>query len=255
MQITDFVRDKVAGPLAGAVIGWLFAKFQTRTARLRYWTRVEKIATSANDPVFGSVVTSWAGTTVRNLFLVTIEVENESGRDFKDVPLYVYTEEQTNLLSERTSVVNTPHIVPRSKEYEDFLHVPTGAAPTELQKKKYYHSREYLLPVFNRGQLVQLTYLCNRPNDDKVPDVFIHTQLIGARLRREDRSKMIFGIPNRDAMIYGLTISTILVIACTRLVHVHWLATTITYFLGLTVLAIGAGIFKLVRAVRRFIAG
>jgi len=89
------------------------------------------------------------------------------------------------LLNEWTSVEGTPYIVPWSDAFKASVAVAPGATPTDSQQKAYCHSRDYLLKVFNRGQLLRLNYLCTRPNDDILPELFVSTLLKGARMSRQ----------------------------------------------------------------------
>ena len=95
----------------------------------------------------------WRGNDVRNLHIVTLELENEqSGKDFENVRLKAYTPAETLILSEWTSVVGSPNVVPSSPEFDARLAVPQGQAPTPAQWNEYNHHREYLLPVVRRGE-------------------------------------------------------------------------------------------------------
>ena len=214
MLIPEAIRNNAISGLIGAAIGWLVTQFQGKTARLRYSTRVDRIAITSNDPIFGSVAVTWGGNAVRNLYMAWVEVENATNRDFEDVPFMVYVGNDTFLLNERTGVVNTPYIVPLAPAFTAFIAVAPGTTPTPAQSARYYHCRDYVLPTFNRGQLIQFTYLCTRPNDDNQPEIFISTQLKGARLRHENRSTLVFGVPLRDAVVRGLVVSTAVVALC-----------------------------------------
>ncbi|MEQ1575062.1 MAG: hypothetical protein ABMA15_17490 [Vicinamibacterales bacterium] len=119
--------------LVGAFISAVVTKLHAKTVGFRYSTRSERMALSADDAVFGSVRVSWRDQTVRNLYLVSIEIENASTRDFENVPLKVYTTSETILLNERTAVVGTPYIVKWSDAFAAALAVPPGEVPTPRQ--------------------------------------------------------------------------------------------------------------------------
>jgi hypothetical protein len=127
--------------------------------------------------------------------MATVEIENSSNQDFENVVFKIYTAQETNLLTERTFVVNTPDIVHLSAEYKASIAAAADGEPTAAQWFTYYHSREYRVPVFNRGQLLRLEYLCTRPNDDVPPGVFVSTQLKGAKLNYQTRFNLVLGVP------------------------------------------------------------
>ena len=75
------------------------------------------LGVAADDPVFGAVRVQWRDNDVRNLYLVTLEIENASAKDFENVALTTYTGDDTLLLGERTSIVDAPDIVPWSPTF------------------------------------------------------------------------------------------------------------------------------------------
>src|SRR5258706_5522175 len=189
MVISSAVRDNLTVSIVSLFAGVLLTNAVTtilaKTKHLRYSTRVNRLALSTDDAVFGSVRATWNSKSVRNLYMAWVEVENTSNRDFEKVDFKIYVANETFLLNDRTAVMAAPYAVQWSPEYKASLEVAPGALPTERQQFRYDHSREYLLSVFNRGQVLQFTYLCSRPNDDLEPGVFVSTTLKGAKLKHQ----------------------------------------------------------------------
>jgi hypothetical protein len=118
----------------------------------------------------------------------------------------------------------------------------------------YTHTREYKVPVLNRGQLLQFNYLCTR-NVDIQPFVFVSTQLKGARLQQQVRLNFVWGIPVQTAAIRGLAICAYVVIMCGfRLLNV-WLASGFSICVGLFAQFLGAAEYKFERWIWRLLAG
>jgi hypothetical protein len=260
MSLHDILENKLALSLISAVAGIFLTtvvqKLLSKTARFRYSTNVQRVAVSADDAVFGNVRVTWGdSTTDRNLYIVELEIENCSSRDFEDVGFNVYVAPQTILLNERSSVEGTPYIVPWSDAFKNSIAVATGTAPAESQQKIYYHSRDYILKVFNRGQLLRLNYLCTRPNDDVLPELFVGTLLKGARLSRQDRQRLFYGVPIQIAMVRGLAIAGLVVVTCGYYLHSVWVAALVSMITGLTVLGIGVAEYKAERWFWNLIAG
>jgi hypothetical protein len=239
----------------GALIAAVATKLQNRTAKLTYSTRIERVAWAVDDPVFGAVRVSWRNTNVRNLHMSIIEIENSSGRDFENVGLKVYTTNDTVLLNEFTSVVGTPYIVEWSREFRAQLVVPPDADATDEQLRIYNHSREYLVPVFNRGQVLRFNHLCTRPGDDTRPFVFVSTVLKGGKLVQQLRANLVFGVPVHLAAARGSVVSVLAVIACGLFVRNVWIASTICMSVGLWAQMIGALQYRTERRVRRLLFG
>lgn len=184
---------------------------------------------------------------MRNLYLASVEVENVSGHDFENVDLKVYCGNDTNLLNETSAMVGTPYVVRWSSVFAASIHVAEGAEPTPTQWGIYNHSREYVVPVFNRGQLIQFTYLCTRPNHDDLPAVWVSTLLKGARLTFHARQTLTLGVPVPSAAIRGLVITLLAFVGCGMLVGNVWVASAIMMVVGLFAQIFGALEFKVER--------
>jgi hypothetical protein len=73
------------------------------------------VGLSAGDKVFGAVRVTWNDNPVDNLYLSTIELTNQSMKDYENVVVRAYTSDSI-LLTERTEIVGTTHIVNRHLE-------------------------------------------------------------------------------------------------------------------------------------------
>jgi hypothetical protein len=242
--IPEAIRNNLVGILIGAGVTWLLTRLQAKTARLRYSTRVEKLGSTTEDPIFGSMAVSWSGKPLRNLYMASVEIENESTRDFENIPLKVFVAQETFLLNERAAVVNAPYAILWTPEYIALIAVKPGGNPTAQQEQTYYHNREYRVPVLNRGQILHFNYLCTRPNDDIQPEVYVDTQIKGARLRRQNRSNMLYGVPVQIALIRGLIIALVIAVICGTAVHNVWIAIAISMLVGLSSQLLGIAEYK-----------
>ena len=254
----EILRDlllSTASLVIGAIITLLVTAFQRRTATLTYSVRMDRIALAAEDPVFGAVRLTWREMNVRNLHMAVIEIDNPSGRDFEDVTLKVYTNNETVLLSEHTSVVGTPYIVSWSPEFLASVHVAQGQNPTSVQLSIYNHSREYRVPVFNRDQSLHFNILCTRPGDDLTPMVYVSTILKGGRLIRRVKTPLIFGVPVGLAAIRGIVVALLALLMCGLFVKNIWMAAALCMSLGLCAQMVGAFLYKVQQRVKRLISG
>ena len=232
---------------AGGVVTLFVTALRARTARFRYSTRVERVGTSVNDPIFGEVRVQWLHNDVRNLYMALIEIENASSRDFEDVALTIYTGNDTLLLSEHTAMIDSPNVVQWSPAFKARLEVPAGGVLTQAQWDIYNHRREYMVPVFNRGQVLEFRYACTRPNDDVIPHVFVDAPVKGVKLLYRQMANVVFGVPFELALVRG-TVSAVLVSAlAARLFGSVWIATAVGFLAGYTALAQGALVSKAMR--------
>ena len=230
--------------VAGGLATHLFAVFRARRARFRYSTRVERVGTSADDPILGAVRIQWGTNAVRNLYLAFVEIENASGRDFEDVDLTIYTGNDTLLLSERTAMIGSPNVVQWSPDFKESLKVTSGGVLDQAQLHTYHHRREYLVSVFNRGQVLEFHYACTRPNDDLLPQVFVNAPVKGVRLLYRQPARVVLGVPFELALVRG-TVSALLISALGAwLSGSLWIATAVGFLAGYTALVQGAVVSK-----------
>ena len=111
------------------------------------------------------------------------------------------------------------------------------------------------MPVFNRGQKLQLTYLCTVPSSDEPPAVFVATLLKGVKLKYQVASNLFLGVPVNVTGARGLLISVLVVVACGLFLSNVWVAAAASMTVGLIARLFGALEYKVERLVRDLIAG
>ena len=255
MQFFSQALNVLAGAAAGVLGTLLVGALRTRSARFRYSTRVDRIGTSVDDPVFGAVRVQWRDNDVRNLYMAVVEIENASSKDFEDVGLTIYTGNDTLLLlSEQTRMIDSPNTVLWSPDFRARLG-PAGGVLTHEQWEIYYHRREYLVPVFNRGQVLEFHYMCTRPDDDLLPHVFVEAPVKGVKLLYRQKTRLVLGVPFELALIYGTVSALVVSVLAAWFFGGSWIATAVVFMVGYTVLLQGALISKATRRLRNAIFG
>ncbi|HXU93613.1 MAG TPA: hypothetical protein VFP33_08155 [Gallionella sp.] len=260
MDITyiDLLKN-LAAAVAGGVGTLLIAKIRNKTAYISFYWTSNRIALSANDSVFGDVRVTWQGMPVRNLHMFVFDVENTTTQDYENIDLRVYSDDETLILNEKTEVIGSPYTVHWSKEYQSRQYVAPETQPTAPQLKEHHHNREYNIPVFNRDQKLRLSYLCNRPNDDELPMLFIATPSRGIKLKLAHSPSItlnpIWGVPIHAAMFRALAVSIVVVVASAAYIDNVLTASAVCMFVGLTGQIFGAALFKVERFIRNLVSG
>ena len=249
------LSDKLIGALVGAAATLLIGVLRTRSARFRYSTKVDRVGVSSDDPVFGTVRVQWRNNDVRNLYFAVVKIENASIKDFEDVGLTIYTGIDTLLLSEQTRMIDSPDIVLWSPDFRAKMEAPAGGILTPEQWKIYNHRREYLVPVFNRGQVLEFHYTCTRPGDDLLPPVFVKAPVKGVKLLYRQKSWLVLGVPFELALICGTVSALVVSVLAAWFFGGSWIATAVVFMVGYTVLLQGALISKAARRLRNAIFG
>ena len=248
MDLSSVLREPlfliVVSTVFGGVITILVTALRAKSATFRYSYKPERIGIAADDPVFGAVRVQWRDNDVRNLYLITYVVENASARDFENVALKAYTGSDTLILVERNGILDTPDIVPWSPPFREQMAVQPGEEPTADQWKTFTHRREYIVPVFNRGQRLSLQYVCTRLLGDEVPRVDLNVSCKGVRLVRQQSVNFVLGVPGDRAAAPGLTVAVLISATAAAFFQSTWLAAMISLLAGSTMLLMGALLYK-----------
>ncbi|MGB8225526.1 MAG: hypothetical protein WCE45_01470, partial [Sedimentisphaerales bacterium] len=243
----------------GAIITIIITNIRNKSGVFGYITFFNRIGLSADDSIFGSVRVNWQGHAVRNLYSYTITVENSTSKDYENIEFKLYSGPETIILNEKAEILNSPYAVLWSDSYKQKMYVAEGQVASALQQEEYNHSREYNVPVFNRGQKICFTYLCTKLNDDFDPGIFISTSAKGIRLKRQKNPfvilKPIFGVPVPIAIVRAFIISVLVVILCGLFVKNIWIASIVSMFVGLTAQTFGAIVYRVEKFIRHTISG
>lgn len=231
-----------ASGLGGGLVTILVTKIVAKRGLFTYNVWHDRVAVATDDAAFGTVRILWNEEPVGNLFLSTVELRNESLRDFTDVTVRVWSSNST-LLSERTEISGSTHSLRWADEFAMMLALPPGAEPTEVQRRLWNSQREYLLPTMNRGQVVRIAIL-NSVRGADWPELTLEILHPGVKVRHREVPQQFLGVPQPAAALTG-TLSGILVVAliATSIESVT-LAAILAYSYGVAVLIPGALILR-----------
>ena len=210
-----------------------------------------KVGVSLDDPTFGNVSVSWNGNAIANLFFSTIEMTNESLNDYEQVCIAAFTSD-TRLLSESTTIADTPHSLKWSEDYQRELHVEPGQTPTQQQHNTYSSRREYVIPVFNRGQVVTLSYL-NAAHTEASPHLWLSANVKGVVLKFRVAARQIFGVPIQHAGIVGMISGLVAIVPLVFYVGNDWAIALLALTYGLLAQLPGALLVRGLRLMRQAI--
>jgi hypothetical protein len=251
MEFADVINNKYALSsltfVSGVVAAVVTQQILARRSLFTYFVQHNRVGVSANDQVLGEVRVTWNGTQVRNLYHSTVELTNQSLRDFQNLAVTIYTVD-TKLLSQHTAVVGTPDIVYFAPAYAESIRVAEGQEPTEQQFDTYNRRREYAVPVLNRGQTLRFNFL-NVADRDTPPTIWLHVPHPGVKVRFHQAPEMFWGVPRSHAALTGLIAGIVLLIVLLAEVTIPWIVGTSAFAYGVLVLAPGA---LLVRSWRWF---
>ncbi len=243
----------IAGGLGGIATAWFTQRVLNKRGLFTYTVTHTRVGMTAEDPIFGNVAVSWNGSPVQNLYLSTIEMNNESMNDYEDVVVSTFTND-TRLMTEQTQLVDTPNILEWSEKYKALLHVETGNGPTESQWTTYNGSREYVVPILNRGQRIKITYL-NSAKGAPMPSIWLSVAQKGVKLKFQGAQNQILGVSQGLAALFGVLIGIAVLLVLPLSIQEPWLIASVAMIYGFIAQIPGAYAVKLILRTRELIGG
>ena len=231
-----------ASGLGGGVLTILVAKVISKRGLFTYNVWHDRVAVATDDAAFGSVRVLWNEEPVGNLFLSTVELRNESLRDFTDVTVRAWSPNST-LLTERTEVAGSTHSLRWADEFAMILALPPGAEATEAQRRLWNTQREYHVPTMNRGQVVRIAIL-NSVRGANLPELTLEILHPGVKVRFREVPQQFMGVPQPPAALMGTLSGLVVVGMIANLVESVTAAAILGYLYGVVVLIPGAIILR-----------
>lgn len=239
--------------LLGIIIKTIIDKVLNKTKIVYFTVNTDRIAISGDDPVFGNVKVEWQGHAVNNLYNTVIEIENTTSTDYKDIPLKIWSGNDTLILNERTEVLDTTQIVEWSDSYKNQISLQNGGQATEQQNYIYNHQREYNIKVFNRGQKLQFTYLSTLLNNDSHHGIWVEMIYPGLKFKQQFQTVKIHNVLITQALSLGLIALLFILVLSILYIDSVWIASLICMVSGLVAQSIGAYIYKAFNFIRNLI--
>ncbi|WP_374339761.1 hypothetical protein [Leeia sp.] len=243
----------IAGGFGGILTAWLTQRVLNRRGVFSYSVTHNIVGITTEDPIFGSFAVTWNGKEVSNLYLSTITMRNESLNDYESVVVKTYTSD-TSLMSEQTQLLDSPNILEWSENYKERLHVEEGQTPSEDQWSMYTGRREHVIPIFNRGETITITYL-NSAQTSSTPNIWLSITKKGVKLKYRGQHNQILGIPQAQAAFVGVLIGLIILVALALLVSEPWVIGLTAMMYGFVAQIPGAYTIKLLRFAREAVGG
>ena len=256
MEFT-FLQDRLNVALIslffGAILTLLTQRILNKRGLFTFYVYHYRVGVSADDAIFGSVRATWNNLAVDYLYSSSVELRNESLKDYENVKVKVYTND-TVLLTERTEIVGTSRIVEWTTSFAERVSVPPGGEPTEDQFGLYAREREYLIPAMNRGQKVRFTYL-NTTSEPEQPTIWLDILHKGVKTKFRVAQTEFLGVPQSSAGWVGSVLGIAIVALVVATVETFWLVAALSFLLGLIALLPGAASIKLWRRFRDLVGG
>ena len=244
----------VVGAVVGAILTLLIQRIANKSSLFTFFVSHYRVGVSADDAAFGSVRATWNDRPVANLWSSSIELQNESLKDYENVTIRVFTTD-TVLLTERTEIVGTILSLEWTADFVRRFTVQPGSQPTPEQRIIHESEREYFIPTMNRGQSVRLTYL-NTAKTEQQPNIWLDILHKGVKAKFRIPPQEVFpGVPRDSAVMLGSALGIVSVALVLTTVETLWFAAVLSFLCGWLVVLPGAASIKLWRKLRDWLGG
>ena len=253
MNIFTTLASEIYIVIVTAIITVIIQYLLNRRALFTYHVSHERIGISADDPIYGSVKMTWNDSPVQRLYLSTVELTNQSMKDFDSVKIRVYTSD-TSLLTQSAKIVGTPDGIDYTDEYEKKIAVPNAGEATQDQVEAYHSGRDYFVPTMNRGQKLRFQFL-NGAHLEKYPNIWLNVTHKGVVCKYKPLGDQVLGVSQSKATWAGIVIGLVIVVFMLIYIKNIFLASIFSFFIGGFVLALGAYIIKVIRKIYDWMVG
>jgi len=234
--------------LLGATITFLAQRYRGRVKTLEYRVAHQSIGVSAEDATHGKIEVTWRGTPVANLYLSTLTVKNDTSADFKDLIVVVWSPNETIILTEQYDMPDSAFLPQAKKEYAEAIFAASGGDPDKVPET-FYHRREYVFGVFNRGKTIKIHYLTSVPHGG-TPFVWMNTEQQGLESQFRPTVPEAWGVPVKSAGVWGIGLSLLLLPVIYAFTSKGW-GVSLGWVAGATSFAIGAMVLRICRAIAK----
>lgn len=257
MDISTFVDSKIfiaiASALGGIIVAVISQYLLNKRGLFAYYVFHNRVGLSAEDVIYGSVKVTWNENPVAHLYLSTVELTNQSMKDFESVIVRVFTN-NTMLLSQRTEIVGTTRFIDFTEEYKKEIAVAEGSQPTNAQFDLFRRQRDYFVPTMNRGQMLRFQFLNAALSEDQ-PTIWLDVLHKGIKCKFRIAKNQILGVPQPEAALAGTLVGLAAVVFVIVYAESVPFAALLSFLIGWLVLVPGAYTVKALRKVRDWLAG
>ncbi len=216
-----------------------------------YTVTHHKVGMSTEDSIFGKISMTWNDRPVQHLYFSTVELKNQSLNDYKNAIITTYTSD-TSLLTESTHILDTPNILYWTEAYRNKLYVEPGQSPSNEQWAIYCGQREYLVPVFNRGQVIRISYL-NEAISDMAPSIWLSASVKGVKVKFREQQQQVLGVSQPQAAVVGIVLGIIGLFPLVLYVSNMWIVAVVALLYGFIAVFPGVYFLKFAQKLREAI--
>ena len=255
--------------IVSLAIGIYLEKFKNRLTFIKYRIFFQPLATSNENEYWGNIEVYYNGSKSNHLNFATIELINDSNKDFQDVIIDVWVDKDTfikgqngfysdtgkSILMENNHYIGlTETIKQNSEDISKRQKNPNHITPVKLQNDiVYYQSNvKFHLPVFNRKSDIKFNILVGNEKANQ-PIFGIDIKHKGLKVIKQDDKYD----EERKLGIGTITFGTLFFVLITIIIYFKFpnslIPTIILGIAGVLHLVVGTFIYKLIQFIRNYL--
>lgn len=229
----------------GTLIGYIATKFTSKMSVVTYNVSTSKLGETANNDIHGKIEVSHRGQVLPNFYCANIVVQNSSTQDLENIQMLFFVGDGVLILSDFIRYTNAVKKIPYSSEYEEISKTPSN--------KNFFSRREYLIPVLNRGQSINVELTLTHRPDVGFP--YINASMVhkGAKLIERPNVIALHGIPMNRTLPWGIALGITLYVVVSLSALNPWISGLILLLYGFFAQSISALALKMIYKVFRWV--
>ncbi len=240
----------------GALIAHVWHRYRSRLTPLRWQAAHQPLGVSTQDALFGTVEVRYNGQPVHNLFFTTIDLQNQSNIDLKDVDLNLVFQDGTIIYMAHGAVQGSANMLPFADPFNSDLNRFLELQPQDPNRPALgaalSRRRDFRVPVLNRGASLRIAMLVQAQPGQR-PLVNVGCDHAGVRLLFQGPQDLVFGVQRGLAALTGLTAAFAVVVVLVSLPVGVAATAFIALALGSLTAAIGAALVRSFRWLLRML--
>ncbi len=224
--------------ILGIFIKHIWDKFKNRISELKYTVWHRYLGGTIDDSRFGSLKLLYNDKPIKNLYMSTILLSNESNRDLSDLELNIICDSNSAILISYGKNRASLNELLFTDKYNAVL---VNRKPEDLEF--IFKRRDYKLPVLNRGDKVDVTLLTTN-NKGIQPVITISCDYPGVKMKYAVVLSELFGESQRQSALLGIIVALLLCIPIIMLIPSKIISVLITLFISIFASLIGVMLIK-----------
>jgi hypothetical protein len=235
-------------PIVGAMVGHLVGRYRRRLATLRWTTTQQPMAFATEDIGWGKVEILYDGRPTKNLHMMYVELQNASSRDLENVLLVGVSDRGSYILRAAGQVRGGAKQLAFSPEYQHVINEANARKLTQPEVAHWAGRGELVVPVLNRGSIVDLKFLISR-FDYETPKIELLCEHLGVRVTHQALEAQTLGVRQRQAQLVGLLATVAISVGAVLLNWPNWAIALVALFSGWMAILLGALLARFGRGV------